>query len=232
MSKLEITDLNVGYGDLQVLWDVSLRIQEADSVVALVGPNGTGKTTLLETISGLNQPMSGEIQLFETDVVGWEPERITKHGFIHVSEERNLFQDMSVYRNLKMGAYTQRDKFEETLENIYEIFPILEERSDQEAGTLSGGQQQMLAIGRGLMAQPKILALDEPSEGLAPQLAERVFNEIEAISNHVTVLLVEQHVDQALEMADSAYLLENGRIETKGTGQELLHDAHIDEAYL
>lgn len=232
MTGVSVEGLDVHYGDLQVLWDVSIEITEDDSVVAIVGPNGTGKSTLLKTISGLLTPTSGSISVFGTDTRELSPGEIVERGFVHVSEERNLFDDLSVYQNLKMGAYTERDSFEDTLEEVYEMFPILEERKDQKAGTLSGGQQQMVAIGRGLMAQPKVLALDEPSGGLAPQLTDRVFEKIDRISDDVTVVLVEQHVDKALSLANRAYLLENGRIATEGSGEEFLQSDRVKESYL
>ncbi|GAB7021111.1 ABC transporter ATP-binding protein [Halostagnicola bangensis] len=232
MTLLNVEDVNVGYGDLQILWDVSLAIEEGESVIALVGPNGVGKTTLLKTLSGILEPSSGTIEILGTDISNYSAEEIVENGFVHISEERNLFGDMSVYQNLRMGSYTERDAFDDTLEEVYEMFPVLEERREQKAGTLSGGEQQMLAIGRGLMAQPQLLALDEPSGALAPQLAERVFEKIEDISDDVPVLLVEQHVDRALEIADRAYLLENGRIVTSGTGDELLESDHVMDAYL
>lgn len=229
---ITIDDLDVHYGDLQVLWDLSLEVGEDDSVVAIVGPNGAGKTTLLKTLSGILTPTSGTIELFGTPIETLSASDIVKRGFVHVPEKRNLFGDLSVYQNLRMGAYTQRETFEETFEEVIEMFPVLDERREQHASTLSGGEQQMLAIGRGLMAQPKILALDEPSGALAPKLAERVFEKIEEISDDVTVILVEQHVDQALSLADRAYLLENGRIATEGTGSEMLNSAHVRESYL
>ena len=229
---LSVRDLDVHYGDLQVLWDVSLDVREDDSVVVLVGPNGAGKTTLLKTLSGVLTPTDGEIRLFDTPTSELSASDIVRRGFVHVPEKRNLFGDLSVYQNLRMGSYTQRDDFETTLEEVVEMFPVLDERRDQKASTLSGGEQQMLAIGRGLMAKPKLLALDEPSGALAPQLAERVFQKIDTISDDVTVVLVEQHVDQALDLADRAYLLENGRIATEGTGRELLESEHVRESYL
>ncbi|WP_231187633.1 ABC transporter ATP-binding protein [Haladaptatus sp. DYF46] len=229
---ITVNDLNVHYGDLQVLWNVSLEIDDDDSVVAIVGPNGAGKTTLLKTLSGVLDPTSGEIELFGEPGSSMAPSDRVSNGFVHVSEKRNLFGDLSVYENLRMGSYTQRDDFERTLEEVIEMFPVLEERREQKASTLSGGEQQMLAIGRGLMAKPEVLALDEPSGALAPQLVERVFEKIDAISNDVTVVLIEQHVDQALDLANRAYLLENGRIAAEGTGQELLDSDHVRQSYL
>ena len=232
MTLIEVADLDVHYGDLQVLWDVSLEVGEDDSVVSVVGPNGAGKTTLLKTMSGIIAPTDGRIEIFGDDTRTLSASDIVEHGFVQVTEARNLFTDMTVYQNLKMGAYTQREDVEETVAEVYEMFPVLEERDEQKAGTLSGGEQQMLAIGRGLMAKPKVLALDEPSGALAPQLAQRVFEKIEEISDEITVVLVEQHVDEALNLADRAYLLENGRIVTSGTGEELLESEEIQEGYL
>lgn len=229
---LEVENVGAAYDDLQVLWDVSLTIEEEDSVVALIGPNGAGKTTLLKTISGILEPIAGSVHLFGTETRGLSPTDIVERGFVHVPEKRNLFGDMTVYENLQMGAYTQRDRFEETTEEMFALFPVLEERREQKAGTLSGGEQQMLAIARGLMAHPKILALDEPSGALAPKLAQRVFDRVEEISDDITVLLVEQHVDQALKLADRGYLLENGEIVTTGSGDELLESEHVRQAYL
>lgn len=260
MNILEVSNLDVGYGDLQVLWDVSLTVEDDHDIVSIVGPNGTGKTTLLKTLSGLLEPSAGRIELFGEVIVdrngasstadrredgplglrlpslrnrsGVLPEDIVERGFVQVTEGRNLFSDMTVHDNLQMGAYRNRDAFEDRRREVYDLFPVLEERRDQKAGTLSGGEQQMLAIGRGLITDPDLLALDEPSGALAPQLAERVFETIERISEDVTILLVEQHVDRALGLADYAYLLENGRIATEGTGDELLESEHVREAYL
>ncbi|MEY7851652.1 ABC transporter ATP-binding protein [Natrarchaeobius sp. A-rgal3] len=232
MNDLLVDDVNVHYGDLQVLWDVSLEIRDDDDVVALIGPNGAGKSTLLKAISGVHPASSGTIEIFGTDTTELTPSEIVRNGFVQVPEARNLFDDMSVYDNLKMGAYTERGSFDETVQEVYEMFPILEERRDQKAGTLSGGQQQMVAIGRSLMTKPKLLALDEPSGALAPQLADRVFEKVEEISDDITVLLVEQHVDKSLALADRGYLLENGRVEAEGTGDELLESEAVKEGYL
>lgn len=231
-DEIVVDGIDVSYGQLQVLWDVSLDISTDDSIIALVGPNGAGKTTLLKTMSGLLRPTSGAIEMFGADGTQLTPEEIVRRGFVHVTEARNLFGKMSVKENLQMGAYTHRDSYGEMLEEVYETFPVLEDRAEQPAETLSGGEQQMLAIGRGLMAQPKVLALDELSVGLAPQLTTRVFEKVADISNDVTVLLTEQHVTEALELAERALLVENGRIETRGTGEELLGSEHIKEAYL
>lgn len=229
---IELEGVDVSYGNIQVIWDLDFRIGEDDAVVSIVGPNGAGKTTLLRVMSGLHPVDAGTVSLWGEDAADLDPSDIVRKGFVHVSEERNLFGSMSVRENLEMGAYTKRDDLETTIEEVFELFPILEERQDQEAGSMSGGQQQMLAIGRGLMARPKVLALDEPSEGLAPQITDRVFEKIEEISEDLTVLLVEQHVDRALKLAERAYLLENGRIVREDTGRGLLRSEHVKEAYL
>jgi branched-chain amino acid transport system ATP-binding protein len=174
----------------------------------------------------------GRLTFWGEDAAGLDPADVVRKGFVHVSEERNLFGEMTVEENLEMGAYTRRDDLQDNLHEVFDLFPVLEERRGQRAGSLSGGEQQMLAIGRGLMAEPKILALDEPSEGLAPQITTRMFEKIEAISEEVTVLLVEQHVHKALGLAERAYLLENGEFVVEDTGPALLESEHIEEAYL
>ena len=229
---IELDGIDVSYGNIQVIWDLDLHVSEDDTVVSIVGPNGAGKSTLLRVMSGLHPVADGRVSVWDTDAATLNPTEIVERGFVHVSEERNLFGDMTVRENLEMGAYTHRDSLDDTMQEVFELFPILEERSDQLAKSMSGGQQQMLAIGRGLMAQPKILALDEPSEGLAPQITDRVFGKIEEISEEVTVLLVEQHVNRALNMAERAYLLENGRVVREDTGTGLLESEHVKDAYL
>ena len=229
---IELDGIDVSYGNIQVIWDLDLHVSEDDTVVSIVGPNGAGKSTLLRVMSGLHPVDDGRVSVWDTDAATLNPTEIVERGFVHVSEERNLFGDMTVRENLEMGAYTHRDSLDDTMQEVFELFPILEERSDQLAKSMSGGQQQMLAIGRGLMAQPKILALDEPSEGLAPQITDRVFGKIEEISEDITVLLVEQHVNRALKMAERAYLLENGRVVREDTGTGLLESDHVKEAYL
>jgi len=229
---IELDGIDVSYGNIQVVWDLDFQVSEDDTVVSIVGPNGAGKSTLLRVMSGLHPVDSGRVSVWGTDAARLNPTEIVEQGFVHVSEERNLFGDMTVRENLQMGAYTDREELDDTMAEVFELFPILEERSDQPAESMSGGQQQMLAIGRGIMARPKILAFDEPSEGLAPQITDRVFGKIEAISEDITVLLVEQHVNRALKMAERAYLLENGRVVREDTGTGLLESDHVKEAYL
>jgi len=229
---IRVENVDVAYGDLQVLWDVSMEVRESDGVVALVGPNGAGKSTLLKAISGLVPVADGRIELFGEDVSTLRPETIVKRGFIQVPEARHLFDGMTVEENLRMGAYTRSDDVSGTLTSVFELFPVLEDRLDQRAGTLSGGEQQMLAIGRALMADPKVLALDELSVGLAPQLVRRTFDAVAELSEELTVILVEQHVDEALALADRGYVLEKGTIAATGTGEELLESDRVRTAYL
>ena len=229
---IEAEGIDASYGGIQVLWDLSFSLSEDDGIVAIVGPNGAGKSTLLRVLSGIHPIDDGRLTVWGDDVSDLDPSEIVRRGFVHVSEERNLFGEMTVVENLEMGAYTKRDALEENLEEMYDLFPVLSDRKTQKAGSLSGGEQQMLAIARGLMADPKILALDEPSEGLAPQITARMFEKIEAISEDVTVLLVEQHVHKALSLAERAYLLENGRFVAEDTGPGLLESEHIEKAYL
>ncbi|MFC3960097.1 ABC transporter ATP-binding protein [Halovivax cerinus] len=224
--------IDVAYGDLQVLWDVSVEITDEDRVVALVGPNGAGKTTLLKALSGLRPLAGGSIELFGADAAALRPDQIVERGFVHVPEARNLFTEMTVEENLEMGAYTKRAEQAATMAEVFELFPVLDERRTQRAGTLSGGEQQMLAIGRGLMAKPDVLALDELSVGLAPQFVDRVFEKVAAISEDITVLLTEQHVHEALELADRGYVLENGRIVAEDDADALLESDRVQDAYL
>jgi branched-chain amino acid transport system ATP-binding protein len=229
---MDVDGIDVAYGNIRVLWELSLAVAEDDGVVAIVGPNGAGKTTLLKAMSGLLPLQGGSITVWGDDIESLSSTDIVDRGFVHVSEGRNLFNEMTVKENLQMGAYTQRDGLQARLAEVYETFPILEERQNQRAGSLSGGQQQMLATGRGLMADPAILALDEPSEGLDPQVTDTMFEKIADISEDTTVLLVEQHVHRALELADRAYLLENGQFVAEDTGPGLLASDHVEEAYL
>ena len=232
---LKVEGIDVAYGDVQVLHEVSLDIQEGE-LVAVIGANGAGKTTLLKTISGLLRPFNGTISFEDMAIHNQNPDRIVANGIIQVPEGRLLFPDMSVRENLEMGAYLVKDKdvVDERFDSVYELFPVLEERSSQLAGTLSGGEQQMLAVGRGLMAGPKLFMFDEPSLGLAPKLVQSIFEMVQYINKtfNVTVLLVEQNVRQSCEISDRAFVLENGKMVLHGTGMEMLENDHVREAYL
>ncbi len=232
---LEAHGLDVFYGDLQALWGVSVRV-EAREIVALLGHNGAGKTTLLRAIAGLLRPAAGTVRFEDRALHVEPPHRIVELGVALVPEGRRLFAGMTVFENLLLGAYapSARRQKDETLPWVFEIFPRLAERRGQVAGTLSGGEQQMLAIGRALMARPKILLLDEPSLGLAPLIVRRIFEVIHDLNTRwgITVLLVEQNVRAALELAQRAYVLEAGRIAADGTGRAMLEDARVQGAYL
>ncbi|WP_227355822.1 ABC transporter ATP-binding protein [Haladaptatus salinisoli] len=232
MSLLEINAIDVAYGNIQVLWDVSLSVEEGETV-ALLGANGAGKTTVLKTICGDRSPSSGEVR-FEGESIGHlSQEAVVPKGVAHVPEGREIFDDSTVEENLNLGAYVDRDDTVERRKRVYDIFPRLEERSNQRAGTLSGGEQQMLAIGRGLMSDPKLLLLDEASLGLAPVLVDNVFNAIERINDEgTTVLLVEQDLYNALRVADRGYVLESGRNSLSGTAEELATDERVETSYL
>lgn len=229
---IEVENIDVSYGKVQVIRDLSFRIAEDRDVVAIIGPNGAGKSTLLQVLSGLHPAESGTITLWGDDIDELSPPSIVRKGFVHVPEERNLFDDMTVAENLEMGAYTNRDARDESLAEVYDLFPVLGRKATQYAGALSGGQQQMLAIGRGLMARPRILALDEPSVGLAPQITQRLFERIADISDDITVLIVEQHVHETVDLADQVYLLENGEFVYEGPGQSLLSTDRIASSYI
>jgi branched-chain amino acid transport system ATP-binding protein len=231
---LEVDKINVFYGNLQVLWDVSLYVKECE-MVAIAGANAMGKTTLLKTISGLLKPNSGKIIFCGGRIDQLPPHKIVESGLVHVPEGRQLFSNMTVLENLEMGAYTKRarEKIKDNMEFVFHLFPRLKERRHQLAGTLSGGEQQMLAIARGLMACPKFIMLDEPSSGLAPKLVEQVYDAINQINDAgVSVLIVEQYVDYILRIVERAYILENGRITLEGKSEELLHNDHVKKAYL
>ncbi len=232
---LEVKELNAGYGFLQVLWDVSLLVEEGE-FVALLGPNGAGKTTTLRSIAGLVHPTSGEIVVDGRPIEGMPANEVAaKEGISYISESLNLFTDMSVKENLLLGAYIIRDAEEkmEALEFVYSLFPRLEERENQLAGTLSGGERKMLAVGRGIMSNPDLLLVDEPSLGLAPNLTIDVFKALKRLQEQgVTLLLVEQNVNTTLQITDRAYLLENGRIVMEGPSEELLENPHVQTAYL
>ena len=234
MAMLEIKNLEVYYGMIQAIKGVSFEVNEGE-VIALIGANGAGKTTILHTITGLLAPKKGSVMFEGKDITKIPAHRIVSLGMAHVPEGRRVFANLTVYENLKMGAYTRKDKaeIEESLQNIYKRFPRLEERKNQLAGTLSGGEQQMLAMGRALMSRPKIILMDEPSMGLSPILVNEIFDIIQEVSKGgTTVLLVEQNAKKALSIADRAYVLETGSIALSGNAQELLNDDSIKKAYL
>ena len=231
---LKVSGIDVFYGDLQVLWDVSFEVREKE-ILVLVGANGSGKSTSLKTISGLLRPRKGTIEFDGVRLDLLPSDKVIGSGVVHVPEARRLFREMTVEENLIMGSLSPeaKKKRAQTMEWVFELFPRVRERRKQAAGTLSGGEQQMVAIGRGLMALPKLLMFDEPSLGLSPILVQDVFEIVKRINREgVTVLLVEQNVRQTLAMCDRAYVLENGRVVLQGTGKELSNDPHVKEAYL
>ena len=234
MAMLEVKDIEVYYGMIQALKGISFEVNEGE-VIALIGANGAGKTTTLHTITGLLSPKKGSVLFEGQDITKVPAHKIVSLGMAHVPEGRRVFAELSVYQNLKMGAYTRKDKDEiaKTLEMVYKRFPRLEERKNQLAGTLSGGEQQMLARGRALMSHPKIIVMDEPSMGLSPILVNEIFDIIKEVSaGGTTVLLVEQNAKKALSIADRAYVLETGKIVLEGDAKELMNDDSIKKAYL
>jgi branched-chain amino acid transport system ATP-binding protein len=230
---LAIEKLQVAYGKVQALWDVTLEVPDGE-IVALVGANGAGKTTLLKAVSGLLRRQAGSITYDGKHIEEASPPEIVKHGVVHVPEGRKLFPEMTVIENLLMGAYTlSQSQRPQRLERVFSVFPVLKERQKQISGTLSGGEQQMVAIGRGMMAGPTLLMLDEPSLGLAPILVEEVFRVITEINRlGVTVLLVEQNTQHALTLAHRGFVMELGRIALSGSGSELLANSNVRKAYL
>ena len=234
MSLMNIEAINASYGDIQVLFDLSLHLVEGE-ILSIIGANGAGKSTLLKTISGLMQPTSGSITFDGKPIHKAPPEAIVERGLIHVPEGRRLFTLMTVRENLEMGAFNPRAYgcLKESLEEVYEIFPRLKERESQLAGTLSGGEQQMVAIGRGIMAQPKVMMFDEPSLGLSPVLRKEIFQTVRMVAERgVTVLLVEQDVNESLGISDRGYVMEQGQVVLEGSGQDLLQNPHVKKAYL
>jgi len=231
---LQVNQINVFYGEAQALWDVSFTVNQGE-IVTLVGSNGAGKSTTLKAISGLVPPASGEIRLDGTRLDRMPAYHIVEMGIAQIPEGRRLWPGLTVLENLELGAYTKaaRAVRHETMDWVFQLFPRLKERRSQSAGTLSGGEQQMLAIGRGLLSRPRLLMLDEPSLGLAPLLVQEVFDTIQEINRQgVTILLVEQNVNHALAICSRGYVLETGRIVLSGTGQELLANEHVKTAYL
>jgi branched-chain amino acid transport system ATP-binding protein len=231
---LEVVELEAAYGDARVLAGVSLTVAEGE-IVALLGPNGAGKSTLVKSVSGILPPTAGSVRIGDSELTRLRLHERASAGVAVVPEGRRLFTRLTVLENLELGAYAPdaRDHFTQSLERVYELFPILKDRKAQQAGTLSGGEQQMLAIGRGLMARPRFLLMDEPSLGLSPLLVEKMFGLIQQVAElGLGVLLVEQNVAQALEIAGRGYVLEQGRVVEEGTRAELLASARIREAYL
>ena len=234
MALLEIKDLEVYYGMIQAIKGVSFQVQEGE-VIALIGANGAGKTTILHTITGLLEAKKGSVIFDGKDITKKPAHKIVSMGMAHVPEGRRVFANLSVYQNLKMGAYTRKDKqeIEETLKTVYKRFPRLEERKNQLAGTLSGGEQQMLAMGRALMSHPRIILMDEPSMGLSPIFVNEIFDIIKEVSaTGTTVLLVEQNAKKALSISDRGYVLETGKIVLEGNSEDLLNNDSIKKAYL
>jgi branched-chain amino acid transport system ATP-binding protein len=233
-NALVVKGVDVLYGDVQALWDVSLEVKQG-TIVSLVGANGAGKSTLLKTISGINRARKGEILFSGKSVTHLKPQEVVDIGISHVPEGRRLFASLTVLENLKLGAYPPRARavFGESLTKAFDLFPVLKSRQNQKAGSLSGGEQQMLAIGRAMMSQPTILMLDEPSLGLSPILVKTMFDLVASLNKQgVTMLLVEQNVRQALKIANHAYVLKNGRIVMNGGGEELLADPEVQKAYI
>jgi branched-chain amino acid transport system ATP-binding protein len=234
MAMLEIKDLEVYYGMIQAIKGVSFEVNEGE-VIALIGANGAGKTTILHTVTGLLEAKSGSVTFDGKNITKVPAHKIVSMGMAHVPEGRRVFANLTVLQNLRMGAYTRKDKdeIEETLKTVYQRFPRLEERQNQLAGTLSGGEQQMLAMGRALMSHPRIILMDEPSMGLSPIFVNEIFNIIQEVSaSGTTVLLVEQNAKKALSISDRAYVLETGKIVLEGDAEELLNNDSIKKAYL
>ncbi len=229
---LEIKNLSVNFGGIKAVNNISMEVEEG-KIVTLIGANGAGKSTILRSVSGIVKPQAGEIFLNGQNILGMSPDAIVSRGVTLVPEGRRVFPNLTVQENLKIGAYLRKDKLDADLEYVYSLFPRLKERHWQLAGTLSGGEQQMLAVGRALMSKPKLVMMDEPSLGLAPLVVKSIFEIIETINGQgITVLLIEQNANMALRIADTAYVLETGVITMTGTGAELLANDTIKEAYL
>ena len=229
---LEIKDLNVRFGGIRAVDGISMNVQEG-KIITLIGANGAGKSTILRSVSGIVRPASGDILLNGESIVGLSPDKIVARGVTLVPEGRRVFPNLTVLENLKIGAYLRKDKLSNDIEYVYSLFPRLRERHWQQAGTLSGGEQQMLAVGRALMSRPKLIMMDEPSLGLAPLVVRDIFDIIVTINKAgITVLLNEQNANLALKIADYGYVIETGRLTLTGTGDELLHNESVKEAYL
>ncbi|MCI5839558.1 MAG: ABC transporter ATP-binding protein [Peptoniphilaceae bacterium] len=232
MNLLEISNLNVYYGHIHAVKNISLNVKKGE-IVSLIGANGAGKTTTLQTISGINTPSGGHITFDGLDITKVKAHNIVAGGISQVPEGRRIFKDLSVEDNLLLGAYTRTDNYDEDVKRVYEIFPILKERKNQDGGTLSGGEQQMLAMGRAMMAKPKLLLLDEPSMGLSPLFVKEVFETIKKLHQQgTTILLVEQNAKMALEISDRAYVLQTGQIMMENDAKELMNNEEVRKAYL
>lgn len=229
---LEIRDLRVSFGGIRAVDGISFDVEEG-KIVTLIGANGAGKSTILRSIGGITKPQSGKIVFSGSDITGQSPDRIVSQGVTLVPEGRRVFSNLTVLENLRIGAYLRRDSIADDIAYVYSLFPRLKERSWQLAGTLSGGEQQMLAVGRALMSRPRLIMMDEPSLGLAPLIVKNIFEIIKTINNHgITVLLIEQNANMALKIAHTDYVIETGHIIMSGTGAELLADERVKEAYL
>ncbi len=229
---LQIKDLQVSYGGIDAVRGISFNVREGE-IVTLIGANGAGKSSTLRAISGLVKPRGGSIMFNGDDITGLDPTAVVSKGLMMVPEGRKIFPNLTVLENLRIGAYLRKDQLDSDIEMVYNYFPRLKERSWQAGGTLSGGEQQMLAVGRALMGRPKLLMMDEPSLGLAPIVVQGIFEIIEQIHKAgTTVLLIEQNANMALHVADRAYVIENGRISMEGTGKDLLEDENVKAAYL
>ena len=229
---LKIKDLNINYGGINAVRDVSFEVEQG-SIITLVGANGAGKSSILRSIAGVVTPKSGTIEFCGEDITGISAEQVVKKGITLVPEGRRIFPDLTVLENIRIGAYLRKDSLEDDIKWVYDLFPRLKERSWQMAGTLSGGEQQMLAVARALMSRPKLMMMDEPSLGLAPLIVRDIFSIIKEINNNgVTILLIEQNANMALKTADRGYVLETGRITIEGTGAELLANEEVKKAYL
>ena len=229
---LKINNLNINYGGINAVRDVSFDVEEG-SIVTLVGANGAGKSSILRSIAGVVTPKSGTIEFLGENITGLSAEKVVKTGITLVPEGRRIFPDLTVLENIRIGAYLRKDSLDDDIKWVYDLFPRLKERSWQMAGTLSGGEQQMLAVARALMSRPKLIMMDEPSLGLAPLIVRDIFSIIKEINNNgVTILLIEQNANMALKTADRGYVLETGRISLSGTGEELLSNEEVKKAYL
>ena len=234
MSLLKVSDLKVSYGGIEALRGISFDVEQGQ-IVTLIGANGAGKSTTLRTISGLVKPAGGKIEFEGKDITGMDPQKIVSSGIALVPEGRHVFANLTVRENLKIGAYLRKDKpgIEQDMEKVFDLFPRLRERDWQLAGTLSGGEQQMLAVGRAMMTRPKLMMMDEPSLGLAPLIVKEIFEIIKMLSNTgITILLIEQNANAALRCANTGYVLETGRITMSGPGEALLNDQRVKDAYL